>query len=216
VEAVLERLGADSFVTLGWSGGGPHAAACAASLPDRCLAAALLASVAPYPADGLDWMAGMGDDNVTEFTAALDGEAALRPLILEYARELADVQADDVAESLGNLVSAVDIAAISGEYAENLAETFRRSVSTGIEGWIADDLAFTRHWGFEVTAITRPIAVWQGGEDRMVPFGHGQWLASHISTARPHLYPAEGHLSLGVAKLDEILDDLLNLAGVHA
>ncbi len=213
VEVILDRLGAGSFVTLGWSGGGPHAAACPALLPDRCLAAALLASVAPYPADGLDWMAGMGDDNVTEFTAALDGEATLRPLILDFANQLANVQPDEVAASLGDLVSAVDVAAVTGEFAENFAETFRRSVSAGIEGWIADDLAFTRPWGFELNAITRPIAVWQGGEDRMVPFGHGEWLSGHISSARPHLYPAEGHLSLGVAKLDEILDDLLELAG---
>jgi pimeloyl-ACP methyl ester carboxylesterase len=215
VGVILDHLGAGAFVTLGWSGGGPHAAACAAMMPDRCLGAALLAGVAPYPADGLDWFAGMGQDNITEFTVALEGEASIRPLTLENAKELANVQPAEVAESLGNLVSNVDIAAITGDFAEYLAETFRRSVSTGIEGWIADDLAFSRPWGFDLAAVTRPVAVWQGGQDRMVPFGHGEWLASHIPGARPHLYPGEGHLSLSVAKLDVILDDLLELAGVH-
>jgi pimeloyl-ACP methyl ester carboxylesterase len=216
VGVILDHLGAGAFVTLGWSGGGPHAAACAALMPDRCLGAALLAGVAPYPADGLDWFAGMGQDNITEFTLTLEGEASIRPLTLENAKELANVQPAEVAESLGNLVSNVDIAAITGDFAEYLAETFRRSVSTGIEGWIADDLAFSRPWGFELAAVTRPVAVWQGGQDRMVPFGHGEWLASHIPAARPHLYPDEGHLSLSVAKLDVILDDLLELAGVRA
>jgi pimeloyl-ACP methyl ester carboxylesterase len=75
--AVLGELGADTFVTLGWSGGGPHTLACAAALPGRCLAAASIAGVAPYAAKGLDWLAGMGPENVDEFGAAVSGEAAL-------------------------------------------------------------------------------------------------------------------------------------------
>ena len=65
--AVLDELGTDTFVTVGWSGGGPHALACAAALPGRCLAAASIAGVAPYAAKGLDWLAGMGPENVAEF-----------------------------------------------------------------------------------------------------------------------------------------------------
>ena len=74
--AVLDELGADTFVTAGWSGGGPHALACAAALPGRCLAAASVAGVAPYQAEGLDWLAGMGPENIAEFGAA---RAAARP-----------------------------------------------------------------------------------------------------------------------------------------
>ena len=54
VAAILDHLGADQFVTAGRSGGGPHALACAALLPDRCLAAASLAGPAPRRAEGLD------------------------------------------------------------------------------------------------------------------------------------------------------------------
>ena len=50
VAAVLDALGADRFVTYGTSGGGPHALACAALLPDRCAAAASVAGVAPFRA----------------------------------------------------------------------------------------------------------------------------------------------------------------------
>lgn len=67
-------------------------------------------------ADFLEWMAGMGDDNVTEFSSALEGEAALRPFILKDAEELVSVRPEGVAASLGNLVSAVDTAAIAGEF----------------------------------------------------------------------------------------------------
>ncbi len=66
--AVLDALGIDEFVTLGWSGGGPRALACAALLPQRCRAAASLAGVAPYDAPGLDWFAGMAEENTRSTT----------------------------------------------------------------------------------------------------------------------------------------------------
>jgi pimeloyl-ACP methyl ester carboxylesterase len=211
VAAVLDALGADTFVTMGWSGGGPHALACAALLPDRCAAATSLAAVAPYPAEGLDWLAGMGPENVEEFSAAMEGERSLSETIQRMARDLEAVQGADVAAALGGLLSDVDKKALTGEFADTLAETSRRALSTGIAGWRDDDLAFARHWGFDLDSIRRPVAVWQGGQDRMVPFAHGQWLAAHIPTARVHLYPDEGHLSLGVASLDRIVADLAEL-----
>jgi pimeloyl-ACP methyl ester carboxylesterase len=74
---ILAELGLDRFVTR-WSGGGPHALACAALLPDRCDAAASLAGVAPFDAEGLDFMAGMGAENVEEFGAAARSPGELR------------------------------------------------------------------------------------------------------------------------------------------
>ena len=213
VRAILDELGAREFVTIGWSGGGPHALACAALLPDRCAAALSLAGVAPYPAEGIDWMAGMGAENVDEFSLALDGEAALNPWIEAQAKGLRQIEADDVAAALGGLVSEVDKASLTGEFAEFMAAAFREAVSTGIAGWRDDDLAFTRPWGFALDAIDRPVAVWQGRQDRMVPFAHGQWLAEHIANARVRLYEDEGHLSLGVHALARIRAARLARAG---
>ena len=209
---ILDALGADSFVTIGWSGGGPHALACAARLPERCRAAVTLAGVAPFDADGLDWMAGMGEENVTEFTLAAQGERALMPFLDGLAPDLGQIGADDVANLLGGLVSEVDRSSLTGDFAAFVAEGFRRSVSTGIAGWLDDDLAFTRPWGFDLSAITVPVGVWQGAQDRMVPFTHGQWLADHIPGASARLLPSDGHLSLVVGSLDRIVDDLVTLA----
>ena len=114
---------------------------------------------------------------------------------------------DQVATTLGGLVSDVDKAALTGEFADSLAGSFRRAVSAGIAGWRDDDLAFIKDWGFDLSAITTPVSIWQGAQDRMVPFAHGQWLAAHIPGARVHLYPDEGHLSL-VAQMPRIIDDL--------
>jgi pimeloyl-ACP methyl ester carboxylesterase len=208
VEAVLEDLGGQQFVTLGWSGGGPHALACAALLPGRCLAAASGAGVAPYGADGLDWMAGMGAENVTEFGAALAGEAALTTYLASEAEALAGVRPADLVASLGDLLPEVDRQALVGGYADHLAESLRISVSEGIDGWRDDDLAFTRDWGFPLDRMTTPVAIWQGSEDRMVPHGHGRWLAGHIPGATAHFVDGEGHLSLLTTHIDLVLADL--------
>jgi pimeloyl-ACP methyl ester carboxylesterase len=210
--AVLDHLGAERSYTMGWSGGGPHTLACAALLPDRIVAAATVASVAPYPADGLDWMADMGQENVEEFRAALAGSETLRAFQEPWAPALGAVTAGEVADSLGDLIPPVDRAALTGELAEELAEDLRRALGSGIWGWHDDDLAFTQPWGFDPADIRVPLAIWQGTDDRMVPFAHGRWLASRIPGVRAHLLPDHGHLSLAVASLPAILDDLRSLA----
>ncbi len=85
-------------------------------------------------------------------------------------------------------------------------------LSAGIEGWLDDDLAFAKPWGFDVDAIAVPVSIWQGAHDRMVPFAHGAWLAAHVPGARVHLYDDEGHISL-VQQLPRILDDLVSRTG---
>jgi len=210
--SVLGHLGQDRFITLGWSGGGPHALACAALLPARCASAATLAGVAPVEAGGLDWLAGMGPENVAEFAAAREGRVAVTTYLKGQAPALAAVTADQVAAALGGLASEVDKASLTGEFAEDMAETFRRAVSSGIAGWRDDDLAFVRPWGFALSSITVPVSVWQGAQDRMVPFAHGEWLSANVPGARAHLHDNEGHLSL-LGQLSLILDDLLDLAG---
>jgi pimeloyl-ACP methyl ester carboxylesterase len=217
---VLDALGADTFVTVGWSGGGPHTLACAAALPGRCLAAASVAGVAPYQANGLDWLAGMGPENVDEFGAAVAGEAVLTQFLDSAAATLGTVTGADVAQALGGLVIAADQAALTGEFADYVAAALRASMNTGIAGWRDDDLAFVRDWGFPLGGAqdhsAAPVSIWQGDQDKMVPFAHGQWLAANIPGARAHLLPGEGHLSLTVSSLDRILDDLLDLAGLNS
>jgi pimeloyl-ACP methyl ester carboxylesterase len=212
VTALLAELGVSDFVTLGWSGGGPHALACAALLPDRCRAAALLAGVAPYPARGIDFLAGMDESNVEEFGAALAGFEAIDAYLTPLAEGLRDVTGASVADGLDSLLSDVDKAALTGVLADELALSLRRAVEVGVAGWRDDDLAFTTDWGFELSAIDVPVAVWQGRQDRMVPFAHGEWLAAEIPGAEAHLFEDEGHVSL-TRRIDDVLADLVRLAG---
>jgi pimeloyl-ACP methyl ester carboxylesterase len=163
--------------------------------------------VAPFAADGLDFLAGMGPENVEEFGAAADDHEQLARLLREFAAAMRDIEGEDVAASLGGLVDDVDRAALTGVFAETMARMLRRALSTGTDGWFDDDLAFVKPWGFDLDAIRVPVSVWQGAHDMMVPFAHGQWLAAHVPGAQVHLYDDEGHLSL-VQQLPRILDSL--------
>lgn len=214
VAAILSELGARQFVTVGWSGGGPHALACASLLPGRCQAAASVAGVAPYEAGGLDWMAGMAAENVGEFSAALTGEQELTTLLTEFAPAFIDITGDQVAASLGGLVCEADVSALRGELADYLAAEFRAGLSTGIAGWRDDDLAFTTDWGFAlaVPGGVAPVSVWQGEQDKMVPLTHGQWLSRHVPAARSHFLAGAGHLTFDFGA---VFDDLLELAGAR-
>jgi pimeloyl-ACP methyl ester carboxylesterase len=205
---VLEALGHDRCYVMGWSGGGPHALACAARLPG-VRAALVVAGVAPYGAEGLDFLAGMGEDNVTEFGAALEGEAALRPFLEGFAEQLRVIEPDQIVTAMASLLPDVDRAVLTTEFAADVARSFHTGLRDGVDGWLDDDLAFTRPWGFDLDEVKVPTFIWQGSLDLMVPFAHGRWLAAHVPGAVAHLEEGEGHLSVGLGAMGRMLDELV-------
>jgi pimeloyl-ACP methyl ester carboxylesterase len=213
IASVLDALGIGEFVSMGMSGGGPHTLACAALLQGRCLAAASIAGIAPYKSDGLDFMAGMGPENVTEFSLTLQGADALTPYLEKEAEPLREITGEQIAAALGGLIADADRDVITGEFADELAASTRAALREGVAGWRDDDLAFAADWGFSLDALAGRVAIWQGDQDLMVPFAHGKWLAAHIPGARVHLEPGAGHLTMVVTAIGRILDDLLDLAG---
>jgi pimeloyl-ACP methyl ester carboxylesterase len=204
VEAIADALGCPRLLTHGSSGGGPHALACAALLGERVAAAATLASVGPSDAADLDFTAGMGEDNVTELSAALRGADALAPVLEAMAAEMLDAEPEDLFAALASLIGPPDAAVLTGELAEELLAGIRVGIGERRDGWLDDDLAFARPWGFDPGAIGVPVQVWQGAQDRMVPFAHGEWLARHVPRADVRLSAEDGHLTLGVTRLGEV------------
>jgi pimeloyl-ACP methyl ester carboxylesterase len=212
--AVLATIGAERCLVAGWSGGGPHALACAARL-DAAAAVLIVACPAPYDADGLYWMAGMGEENIIEFTAAAQGEDQLRPGLLEWREKVKDITGTDVAASLGTLLSDVDRAVLTDEFADDVAAGFREGLRAGVDGCVDDDLAFIRPWGFDLHEISVPTMIWQGTDDLFVPFSHGQWLAARVPGASTHLEQGEGHLSLALGAVDRMFDEFTSAGSPH-
>lgn len=205
IDDAVTALGVDRYASVGGSGGCPHSFACGAR-SDRCIAAAAIASPTPYPADGLDWMAGMGEQNLEEFGLALQGRDALVPYLEHEAAEFGESTPEQIKDLLASLLPPVDAAVLTGDRAVHAKEMFDRAVAHGVAGWCDDDIAFTRPWGFELTEIRVPTLLWQGVQDRMVPVAHARWLAQRIPGVEAHISEEDGHLSIAVGRLGEIND----------
>jgi len=205
VQALADALGIDRFAVWGISGGGPPALACAALLPRRVVAVASLAAVAPYPADGIDWFAGMGDYNVEDFKLMMSDRAAWEAKSIREAEEMRASGPAQLIEMLSTLLSEVDRRALSDEFVEFMLAQGNDGLSRGVWGSVDDCLSLVIPWGFDFASTGRvPLQYWHGQQDKFCPFSHGQWLAARLPRAELHLEPNEGHLSLWTGKIPTV------------
>jgi pimeloyl-ACP methyl ester carboxylesterase len=184
VAAIADALGIGRFAVLGHSGGGPHALACAALLPERVIAAVSVSGPAPFDADGLDWFAGWSPGIAAENRAAASGRAALEAH-----------WAGAEPEGMDAFFTEADIAALSGSWSW-LAGVAGQAMQQGGEGYIEDTLAAVQPWGFRPGAIGVPVLIMHGAKDKMVPCAHGEWLAARCRTAGLRTVPDAGHITV--------------------
>jgi pimeloyl-ACP methyl ester carboxylesterase len=212
LERVLESLDVADAVVVGWSGGGAHTLASAALLPHRVRAAAVIAGTAPRPSLGEAWTEGMGEANIEEFALADAGESDLRTFMVRETGEMLKATGMEIVAAMASLLSPADVSAFTEAVGDEMVEIMRDGLRNGVDGWADDDFALLREWGFDLSVIDVPVAVWFGDADLMVPPTHGQWLAEHVPGARVHHEPEEGHVSLPVRSANAIVADLLELA----
>ena len=194
VTQVLDLLGIERCAVMGASGGGPHALACAAALPDRITAAVTLAGIAPFP-NSVDtsgtssdtdseaiasWFAGMADP--AGLRAAIEGRQARAA-----QEEIAEFEPDSFVDR--------DYAALEGTWSV-LGDDVAAAEKWGMGGLIDDDCAFVRPWGVDLASIAAPVLLVQGGRDRVVPQRHAELLLRSIPTAELWLRPEDGHVSV--------------------
>jgi pimeloyl-ACP methyl ester carboxylesterase len=93
-----------------------------------------------------------------------------------------------------------------------LVRSMRRAVSRGSFGYLDDNLAQARDWGFRVADIRVPVVVRHGTLDKLVPAVQGAWLAATIPHARGVFYEDAGHGSI-VLPWAEVVAQLREAAG---
>lgn len=180
--SVADALGIERFAVMGHSGGGSHALACAALLPERVLGVVSMAGLAPFGAEGLDWFGGMADSCAASLHAAAQGRATKE----RYEAE---------AEYDPEMFTEADHGALSGSWSWVL-DVVNPAVEAGPGGLIDDDLAYVAPWRVDPARVRAPVLLVHGGWDRVVPSSHGEWLARRCPSAKLWLRPDDGHISI--------------------
>jgi len=173
-------------------------------LPDLVAAAASLASDAPYAAEGLDWFAGMEEDDIAANQLLVTDPVAARAKIDKDREEILATSASELAQALGSFLSPADAAVLDEQMAEFLTYCDHEGLAPGSQGWWDDACAHVRPWGFDLADISVPVLVVHGRQDKFVPFGHGQWLAVHIPGAEARLLDNDGHLTLLAHRVSDV------------
>lgn len=197
VAALADTLGIERFAVIGGSGGGPHALAVAARLPERVTKVTCAVGIAPYDAPDLDFLEGMDPLNVQELDWALHGEEVLVPELEREATEMLERVAADPAKIIGDEwgLSEADRAELARtERHEIIRQSTSEAVRNGVWGWVDDDLCFVRPWGFDIAEIRVPTRVTYGTTDVLVPRGHGEWLARNVPGAEVVIEEGHGHI----------------------
>jgi len=179
----------------------------------RCKAAFTLAGVGEWGHADLDFLADMGPENHEEFGEALKGESAIEEWMKVNAVAYNDIKGSDLIEAFGGLIGDADKRALTPEVAEQMAVGMRHSGSVSFYGWVDDDLAFVRDFGFDITKIDKPVILYQGDDDFMVPHAHGYWLEKKIPTAKLNFVPGHGHISLIFEYRDQIIKEAVAFLG---
>jgi pimeloyl-ACP methyl ester carboxylesterase len=195
VLTIADAFGLRRFAITGGSGGGPHVLACAALLPDRVSRALASASAAPFDSEGIDFTAGMNEGNIREFNAAIDGEAALRQVLEPENVVMIERLTNGRSDFLGDDYEMPEADRVVMEkYQRAAAAHLLTAVAPGIDGWVDDDLAFVKPWGFDVASSGVPVVLSYGRHDTLVPGAHGDWLAAHVPGAVAWVDDGTGHM----------------------
>jgi pimeloyl-ACP methyl ester carboxylesterase len=195
VVAIADMLGLERFGVFGTSGGGPHALAVAARLPERVTRATCLASPAPYGIPG--WFDGMDPVNARFTEITLEGGQAQVTRLEREAEKLLKRIAADPANVLGDEVALSDrdrAELARPERYEVTRENFQEAFRTGVWGWVDDDRCLLRPWGFDPCEIHVPARIIYGTSDVLVPKRHGEWLAENLPGAEAIVEDDLGHI----------------------
>jgi pimeloyl-ACP methyl ester carboxylesterase len=193
VVTIVDGLEVSRFAVLGVSGGGPHALAIAARLPDRVTAVATLCGLGPMVEPGFDPWAGMLPGREAELRVFFDDPAQFR-LNLEKMRDRYLALTDE--QIVAQHTSANLAASFPLDYLRGVIARVKLGLAPGIEGMWEDHVAHCSPWRVDVQSIDVPAQVWHGTADVNIPFQHAVWLAENITSSELHLVEGGSHLSL--------------------
>jgi pimeloyl-ACP methyl ester carboxylesterase len=209
VTQLADALDLDRFAVMGVSGGGPYAAACAHKIPERLSSVGIICGMGPLEAPG-------AKDGMTRFCRAClfvseHVPQLLRPFCALITRALGDTPHGF---HLGGEASPLDRETLErAEINQILGDSFCEAVRDGARGAAWDLALLGRRWDFRLQDISTQVHLWHGELDDTVPLAMGRYQAAAIPNCEAHFYPGDGHFSLPVNRMEEILGTLLRRHG---
>ncbi len=206
---LLDTLGVEQFVSVGWSGGGPYALH--STFATGCLGADLIAGVGPFFEMGEDFLLGLSESESLE---TLNSWASNRENAQELAlKEMANIEKEWTLESWNESAQA------RPQYFEfkNLYETFNahaapallNSVLPDVSGYADDNHLIVKDWGFAVSDVTKPVSIWNGTLDKGVSPQHATWQHERIQGSELYILEGQNHTSIMVEAMNEILNSAI-------
>ena len=203
VTSVADALGIRRFAIMGVSGGGPYATACAARLPDRVTATGIVCGLARTdlrelrgrmnPLARASFAFAGRCPRTARFSVGLLGMA-----LRSHPRWILALLAPHAHSS--------DRAVLADPRVQSvLMDSYREAYRAGGRGPAYDLTLYARPWEFSPREIRVPFCVWHGEQDTTVPAEMGRWYEREVTGCRAKYFADEGHFSLPVNRMDEIL-----------
>jgi len=206
ISALADHLNLDRFAILGYSGGGPYAAACALSIPERITRAGIVSGTAPFVIPGLA-------DNINKdsrnFMDLSHQKPWLSRTILRMMGLMTRLMPDKViANALAALPEPDQATVAFPEVQQGFLSMIQEALRSGPRGAQHDTRLMVTEWDFMPEKIQMPVWLWHGEEDKNAPIAMGRYMANAISKSQAKFYPGEGHLSLFKKYAKEIIQTL--------
>jgi pimeloyl-ACP methyl ester carboxylesterase len=199
---LADALQVDRFAVLGYSGGGPYAAACAFKISGRLTATAIVSGMGPVEApgckDGMSWI--------------YAGKASvIRRLVLMLMSMGLRKKPDKFISGMKEQMKGPDKVLIldEPELVKGVADTFGEALRPGIAGVHHEAGLYARPWGFRLQDITAEVHLWHGEQDNNVLISVGRHVAGAIPNCQAKFIENEGHLTLPYKYVREYLSVLV-------
>ena len=207
VIALADALEFSSFAVLGYSGGGPYAAACALHIPERLTSVGIVSGIGPHNEPGLT-------DDIASENLRFTHLARDKPWLSRLAYRLGGVMARYMPGRLITQAMTVlpepDRAVLAKpETQEVFISMFKDAMRSGARGAQWDTALTVSPWDFRPQDIAMKVYLWYGERDRNVSPAMGRYLEATLPNSDASIYPSEGHFSLIINHAEEILSVLV-------
>ncbi|PRW59847.1 2-hydroxy-6-oxo-6-phenylhexa-2,4-dienoate hydrolase [Chlorella sorokiniana] len=212
---LLDHLGLERVAVMGASGGSPFACACAALLPERVQALALVCPLMPTAGREEQLLPGHSPTTLRLFHAVREQPWRLWATLhaLRFIQKVPHgnllLRVSGFAEEDQRVT--LELPAMAGQMKASVREGLRQ----GVAGAIRDlQIYYVDPPTIDLSSIRQPTVIWQGGQDATTPPAMARHYAAVIPRAQLHLLDTEAHLSLPYRHNRAILGSLVDaLAG---